>query len=160
MLSGQVVFPIRWIAENVLPYNRWYPVMQRYIEQLAGRVQGFGGDPAKIPPSQTGSIPSHPVHPQPGHGGTAPGQGKLEHRHETTGKLAGIVYDHFGDFSGFIVQTEHGEEHHFRSREEHVQRLVRLAYDERIRITVVHDPHRHNAPLSIIMRGPPPFDPC
>ncbi len=149
----------RWIAGNVLPYSRWYPVMQRYIEQLAGRVEGFGGNPGSIVPSQSGNIPGHPIHPQPGHGhAPTPGHGKIEHRHETTGKVVGIAYDHFGDFDGFIVETRHGEEQHFHSREPHILDLVHRAFDERIRITVVHDPRRHNAPLSVILRGPPPWD--
>jgi hypothetical protein len=44
----------RWITENVLPENRWYPVMQRYIAQLAVRVTGFGGDPDMVVPDPNG----------------------------------------------------------------------------------------------------------
>jgi len=134
----------RWIALNVLPYNRWYPVMQRYVEQLAGRVRGFGGDPVSIGPSQTGNVPEHP------------GAAGDVHQHEVSGKVVGIKYDHFGDFDGFMLETAFGEERHFHSRELRVLEVVRKAYFERLRLTVVHAPHRIHEPRSLILRGPPP----
>jgi len=64
---------------------------------LAGRVQSFGGDPSQIPASETGQVP---------------GLTKMSHHHphcnETKGKIRGIVFDHFGDFEGFIVEDECG----------------------------------------------------
>jgi len=155
----------RWIGENILPYNRWYPVMQRYIEQLAGRVQGFGGDPGSIPPSQTGSVPGHPV--GTGHGsghgsghgpGHTHGSGKDEHQHEVTGKITGIVYDHFGDFVGFILETDHAHEWHFRSRELRIMELVRVAFADRTRVSVIREHGHSDTPLSIVLRGPPHFE--
>jgi hypothetical protein len=47
---------LRWIQQAVPPQNRWYPVMQRYIEQVAGRVRGLGGDPDTIGPSPEGDV--------------------------------------------------------------------------------------------------------
>jgi len=68
----------------------WYPVLLRYVELIAGRLRGVGGDPAAIPPSLGGYQPGRPV------------------REEFTGKVASIVYDRFGDFCGFILDTEDG----------------------------------------------------
>ena len=137
----------RWILEGIKPYSRWYPVMQRYIEQLAGRVLGFGGDPSKIPPSQTGGVPGHPIG---GHG--SGGHGKHEHRCEVSGKITGIVFDHFGDFEGFVLETHLARERRFRSRESHILDVVRLAFAERTPVTVIGEWGREDVPLSIVLR--------
>ena len=43
---------------NAIPQkNRWHPVFRRYLDQIAGRVRGFGGDPGTIEPSPTGDVP-------------------------------------------------------------------------------------------------------
>ena len=34
--------------------NRWYPIFVRWLNGLAGKVSGLGGDPTKVPPSPTG----------------------------------------------------------------------------------------------------------
>ncbi len=34
---------MKWIWEKMPPQKRWYPVLQRYIGDLEGRVLGFGG---------------------------------------------------------------------------------------------------------------------
>lgn len=43
-----------------------------------------------------------------------------------SGKVNGIEYDRFGDFEGFALLTEHGEEHLFRATEINVEELVGL----------------------------------
>ena len=134
----------KWIAENVLPQSRWYPVMQRYVSQLAGRVLGFGGNPSNIPPSPTGNVPGHPS-----------GGGERHEYHEVTGKVSGLHFDHFGDFEGFSVETNLGEFHRFRSREKRVLEIVRSALDERSWVTVIREPHRHEEVLSLFVRRPP-----
>jgi hypothetical protein len=134
----------RWIAENVLPQNRWYPVMQRYIAQLAGRVAGFGGDPGSILPSPAGNVP-----------GAQPG-GEVDNRHEVTGKVSGLVFDHFGDFEGFVVETRLGQFRRFHSREHRVCEIVQKAMEDRIWVTVRHEPDRHEELRSIVLRVSPP----
>lgn len=128
----------RWIAENVLPQNRWYPVMQRYIAQLAGRVAGFGGNPATIAPSPNGNVP-----------GREEEEGE---RHEVTGKVSALAFDHFGDFEGFVVETRLDQFRRFRSRERRVCEIVREAMKNRDWITVLHEPHRREEVRSIILR--------
>lgn len=136
----------RWILDGIKPYSRWYPVMERYIGQLAGRVQGFGGDPDAIPPSATGSVPGHPI----GGPGTG-GPGKAGQHRETSGKITGIIYDHFGDFEGFVMETHHAHERRFRSRESRILDIVRRALAERTPVTVISEPGREEVPLSIVM---------
>jgi hypothetical protein len=48
---------MRWIDESIQATDRWLPVFDRYLEQIADRVRGFGGDPTNILPSPIGSIP-------------------------------------------------------------------------------------------------------
>jgi hypothetical protein len=137
---------LRWIAEAIPHQNRWYPVFSRYLEQIAGRVSVLGGDPALIGPSPTGEWRK----PRP------PG-GRGEERIAFTGKIAGLIFDHFGDFEGFLLDTEDGERKFF-SREKEVEELSERAWRERLRITVWAERHEPRRPLSIIVREPPaPF---
>ena len=70
--------------------DRWYPVFQRYLQQVGGRVTDLGGDPSTIEPSPSGE----PARPKPGD------------ERCVTGKVVGIIFDHFGDFEGFILDVE------------------------------------------------------
>jgi hypothetical protein len=129
--------------------------MQRYIEQLAIRVLHYGGNPVDILPSPTGAI-------------TAPAEVCLvdKHRHEhhehehheVTGKVNGLVFDHFGDFEGFILETRLGELERFHSREKRVLEIAGDALEERSWVTVVREPKRHDEVRTIIIRVPPPWD--
>jgi len=137
---------LRWIAQAIPHQNRWYPVFRRYLEKIAVRVKVFGGDPTRILPSPTGEfIPKHPPHKED------------ERRLVFTGKISGLIFDRFGDFEGFLLDTEE-REHKFFSREKEMEELAERAWCERLRITVwveLDEPHR---PLSIIIREPPaPF---
>ena len=121
-------------------------MFQRYLEGIARRVSGFGGDPTEILPSPTGEgrreLPLPKEH---------------ERRRAFTGKIAGLIFDRFGDFEGFVLDTEDGERK-FLSREKEMEELAEHAWRERLRISVwaeCDEPHR---PLSIIVREPPaPF---
>ena len=46
---------------------------------------------------------------------------------EVTGKIEGIIYDHFGDFVGFTLRIETGHEHGFRAQEPKVEELLSYA---------------------------------
>jgi hypothetical protein len=35
---------MRWIGEAIPADSRWYPVFNRYLDQLSDRVAGFGGN--------------------------------------------------------------------------------------------------------------------
>lgn len=51
---------LRWRLTQMPSTNRWFPVLQRLVTVVEGRIQGAGGDPTLIPPggSQTGAPPS------------------------------------------------------------------------------------------------------
>lgn len=139
---------LRWIGEAIPHHSRWYLVFHRYLEQIGGRVKSFGGDPGQILPSPTGDgRRKHRPHEEPEH----------EARMAFTGKIAGLIFDRFGDFEGFLLVTEDGERK-FCSREKDVEELAERAWRERLRITVWAERHEPHRPLSIIVRQPPaPF---
>ncbi len=132
----------RWMLLVMPPHKRWHPVLERYIDQLAGRVRGFGGNPAGISPSPTGQVPVPRPHPRP-----------PDQRAEVTGKIDGIVYDHFGDFEGFVLETESGHQRRFESRERAILKLVHRAWAQRTRVTVVEQPRHPHTPCSVILRA-------
>ena len=134
---------MRWIDEGIPPSDRWSPVFDRYLAQIAARVQGFGGNPAQISPSPTGAIPHPGKH------------GAKRHELAFTGKVTGLKYDRFGDFEGFLVLTDEGHEQPFRSTEHEVEALIHRAWAERIVITVFADRHDPHSPASIVLRRPP-----
>lgn len=131
-----------WIKEKIPSTNRWYPVFNRYVWQISGRISGFGGDPGTIKPSPTGGL----VFPQPGEGKGEPERGIC-----FTGKVTGVAYDRFGDFEGFTLLTEWGELRRFRGREPRVEQLVRDAWAERTVITICVGPNAPDWPTTIIL---------
>lgn len=153
---------MKWIQQNISPANRWYPVFIRYVDELAGMVNAIGGDAGSIPASPTGNLPGI------GTKGPGKGEGPPETGWPTTGaggqswtgKVAGVVYDHFGDFEAFILETEGGDRHRFDSRELPILRVVEDAWLRRIRITVIALRDRSHQPYEIILdvKGPPPGD--
>jgi murein tripeptide amidase MpaA len=137
---------LRWIAKSIPHHNRWYPVFHRYLDQIAGRVVGLGGDPGKILPSPAGDGGLKPPPPPP--------RKHPEERICVTGKIAGLIFDRFGDFEGFLLDSEDGE-HAFHSRERDMKELVERAWRERLRITVCAERDEPHRPRSIIVREPP-----
>jgi hypothetical protein len=138
---------LRWILLSVPVQDRWYPVFNRYIGQIADRVRGLGGDPNLITPSPTGELPRppEPIPPRPGR----------EDRFRYTGKIAALIFDHFGDFEGFILETQHGEEHKFFSCEKDMEELAERVWSERLRISVWSDRDQPQRPLTITVLQPP-----
>jgi hypothetical protein len=95
-------------------------VLLRYIEQIAGRVDGLGGDAHAISPSLGGyRPPRRPV--------------RLE---ESTGKVCEVVFNCFGDFVGFVVD-DCGEHRAFESRAKEIGELALRALKERLTLMVV-----------------------
>ena len=46
---------LRHIFRSIPADDRWYPVFVRYLDQVAGRVSGFGGDPDSVIASPDGT---------------------------------------------------------------------------------------------------------
>jgi hypothetical protein len=131
-----------WRFNQLAQSDRWYPVLQRYLKYLAGRVEGFGGNPVTILPSPSG-LPSK------GHGGVnAEAEGFI-------GKVEGLIYDRFGDFEGFVLRTEHGHERTFHATEWEIEERVRYAWVERIVISVRVHSAQPAIPVSIVLLRKP-----
>ena len=108
--------------EGWSPSDRWYPVLLRYVDQIAGRVDGLGGDAGAIPPSLIGSWPGRYPDPAP--------------FAAFTGKVLQVAFDGVGDLSGFVL--DYCREHRaFASREKEIGELLVRALKEHLRLTVV-----------------------
>jgi hypothetical protein len=60
---------LRWIERAIPSNDRWYTTFQRYVRQVAMRVDGLGGDSTAVTPSPSGDWET----PGPGPGPTTPG---------------------------------------------------------------------------------------
>ncbi len=135
---------LRAIQLTIPVSNRWYLVFKKYLEQIADRVKALGGKPDDVLPSPFGQWQK-------------PGKGDGENRETFYGKVNGIIYDHFGDFQGFMLETEDGERT-FHSKEHQVEDLVKCAWQERIAVKVIAERHEASVPVSIIfLNAPRPF---
>jgi hypothetical protein len=139
---------LRWILGGVPKSDRWYRPFERYVAEIGGRVHGFGGDPTNVVADPNGL----PDRPGPGTG-IEPGEGLGGSQ---TGKIASLVYDRWGDFEGFILDTATGE-HRYSSREHTIEELATRSWRERTVITVVARVGDRHAPEKIVLRyGPRP----
>lgn len=117
---------IQRVVQTIPIENRWYPVMQRYLKQVSAKVTGLGG------PDD---------------------EGDRDHdrdRVRLEGKVAGIRYDSFGDFDGFLLRTE-DQVHQFRTREPDMERLVTRAWRERIAVQVIARVDAPRVPIEIVL---------
>jgi hypothetical protein len=133
--------------------NRWYPVLRRYLSQLGGRIKGLGGE--------TGHGAGHGLghgHEPSDHDHDEHGFGEHERHKEKRisyeGKVSGLIFDRFGDFEGFWLDTEDGKRS-FRSREKEIEELVREAWIRRIAILVIVEKEEREEPQSIVLLRPP-----
>jgi hypothetical protein len=129
----------RWVLSTLAPTSRWYPVMQRYVDELALRVDSLGGDASGIQASSTGAVSFL----------SPPGE-------QTTwrGKIEALSYDRFGDFEGFRLKTDGGTQQIFRSRERHIADVARWAWQERIRVTIFVRKSEPDVPERIDLHAP------
>jgi hypothetical protein len=138
---------LKWRLMHFTPEYRWRPVLERYVDYVSKRVDGYGGEAGAIEPSLTGYVPLVP--------GTTPATCELRVR---TGKVSRLVYDAFGDFEGFWLESEEGAEHRFCSRAHQIEDLARHAWAERIVITVNNGHDDAERPSSITyLRAPRPY---
>jgi hypothetical protein len=153
--AGELLYPqerllawLKWRIGVTPSSSRWLPVLTRYLNLTEGLVLTYGGDPSKIPPSQTGSVPGKGPPPVP----PCPPTGDRER--EITGKISAIDYDRFGDFCGFTILSEHGRERHFHAREPEIEDVVYRAWVERSVISVFAEDHDRHRPQRLVLRRP------
>ena len=143
--EGRRLSIMRYIGKSIQTDNRWYQVFQRYLDQLASRVKHMGGDPDEIIPDPNGDWNGRIR-------GSRDGRGEATMRF--VGKVAGLFYDHFGNFDGFLLESEDSERR-FESREREIESVVRDAWVERTLIAVFGERHRPKRVESILLIGPP-----
>ena len=140
---------LRWILTTIPHTDRWYLPFRRYVAEIGQRFRGFGGDPTIIVADPNGL----PGGPRPG---VRPGAFPDEEFRSFTGKVSGLFYDRWGDFEGFLLDTEAGERR-FVSREHTIEDIATKAWRERTLIMVYvrdSDPYR---PEKILLKyGPRP----
>jgi len=116
---------LKWRREHMSPAYRWYPVLQRYIEYVSGRVKGFGGDPNQIGPSLMPIFKPEPKY--------------VEYQ----GRVCEIIFDCFGDLKGFVLVQCCGEERRFECCQRSLGELLLKACRDELKIVVLSDPKRH-----------------
>nr|BBD50175.1 hypothetical protein [Haliea sp. ETY-M] len=151
---------LRWRADFLQPTSRWYATFRHYVELMTLKVRALGVDPFSIDPAPNPKIPGL-------EGGGAGGAddtggdtaadnpflepGDDEWLEDTSGleppevagsarysgKVSGVLYDHFGDFEGFTVETYAGHHLGFFSREAAIRKLATRAWLERYVVTVI-----------------------
>ncbi|HEY2393359.1 MAG TPA: hypothetical protein VGK22_19450 [Candidatus Angelobacter sp.] len=84
---------------------------------------GWGGDPGKIIPTQDGNW--------------NPGGRSKDFEPRFKGKILGLLYDHFGDFDGFVLESEDCRTRRICSRERKIEAVVRQAWFDRSTVLVV-----------------------
>lgn len=50
----RILSNLRWVQQSIPENNRWFPVFNRYVEQIANRVDALGGDSSQVEASPTG----------------------------------------------------------------------------------------------------------
>jgi hypothetical protein len=77
-----------------------------------------------------------------------------EQRLAFTGKVVRLVYERFGDFCGFVLDTEDGARR-FDAREPEIERVVNRAWAQRILTSVFAERHAPHRPEEILLHSPP-----
>jgi hypothetical protein len=112
---------LKWRLLQMPPVYRWHPVVRRYIEYVAGRVDGSGGNASGIAPSPLGVQPLVEE-------GCRPSQ-------RYTGKVCRVLFDCFGEFEGFVLR-DCARSRAFACREQGVAEVLLRACRERLTICV------------------------
>ncbi len=114
---------LKYIFQSIPAGDKWHPVFVRYIGQLADQVKDLGVDPDQVPatPDDPG-IPGRP--------------GGEQDRDCVTGKVAEVIFDCFGCFEGFVLETCECKRIRFDSKEKGIGELVLRACAEDLLIAV------------------------
>jgi hypothetical protein len=118
---------LRYIRAHRTPADRWYPILEHWIDGLVHKVRALGGDPDPVPPSL----------PDPRYGGYGGPGGHHDEVH-VTGRVVNVFYDCFGVFEGFAT-VDCDCEHRFRCTDPGIERIVYRACVDQTLLTVHTD---------------------
>lgn len=127
---------LRHIGDAIPPENRWNPIFDRYVDVVAGRVEAFGNDPDLVLGNPNGDgTPWEPVDDQDRPHEPDPDL-PVADKDSARGKVVRIEYDACGCFQGFVLRDCDGERLTFRSTDGGVERVVRKACADGLRVVV------------------------
>jgi hypothetical protein len=151
--SERTLHNLQRVMSTIPSENRWFPVVKRYLSQVAARVKALGGGDGDGDGDEGGGKT----------GGGQPGAGGHDHDHDHEhgerrlrfeGKIAGVRYDNFGDFEGFWLRMRDGMRE-FSSRERDMQALVTRAWREQFAVLVITEKDEPHEPLSVVLLRAP-----
>lgn len=111
---------LRYIFQAIPTTHSWHAVFKQYLSQLGDQIAGLGVDPSLVPASPD----------DPGLPGEQPGK-----RNRMTGKVREVIFDCFGDFKGFVLESC-SDAHFIRSHEKRMAEIVLRACRDRLTVTV------------------------
>jgi L-lysine epsilon oxidase-like protein len=135
---------LRRVTSTIPVENRWYAVMHRYLQQVTAKFDALGGkhDHDHDRDRERDRDREH--------------EHEREHDHDHDydprvfeGKIAGVRFDTFGDFDGFLLRTPHGV-HEFFTRERDMETTVKEAWRHQIAVRVIAKEHTPHEPAAII----------
>jgi len=166
---------LRWRAELLRPTDHWYATFIRYVELVADKVRALGGNPDRVPPTPDGDVPLPGKGDDDGDDGNSDGDGDGgffepgddDLLGETdglppvgqakpgvwSGKVSGLLFDHFGDFEGFTLEAYSGDHRRFFSREQAILALAETAWSERRVVTVITVSSSSRRVRRLLIRG-------
>lgn len=132
---------LRHIGLAIPAGNRWRKIWDRLLDQVGDRVRGLGGDPGAVRPSPSGGEGGPDERPKDDACPGGPKPQQEDGRDVTTGRVSRILYDCFGAFEGFVLETCTGSQT-FRSCERGLEAVALRACGERLKVSVWHDGRR------------------
>jgi len=170
-----------WRLERLDRRSRWQATMIRYVDLLSEKVRALGGRPEVVPATpdgifdvkEAGGSPRQDA-PQEGDGDNGepipnpndgPGASFFEPAEDWlrepgpkdsylwSGKVSGLLFDHFGKFEGFTIENTLGKHARFFSRETAMFELARNAWLERDMVTVITVSKTDRTVIRFLLRG-------
>jgi hypothetical protein len=146
---------LRWRADLLRPDSRWYRTFIRYVELIATKVAALGGDPWSVAPSPDGSIEVPGTCHDPDDELNHDRFNDVDSPDGRVGKISGLLFDHFGDFEGFVLEDHAGTSQSFFSSEPAIGDLARAAWRERQKVRVITVSASSRKVRRLVIGGPP-----
>jgi hypothetical protein len=173
----------QWRLEKLPARSRWVATMTRYVEMTTAKVRALGGRLELVPATPDGVFDldaaggKTPNAGDVGQGGATPsgldpgvgldrddpqgfapaedwlGEPGPASSHLWSGKISGILFDHFGDFEGFTLENSYGRHVRFFSREAAILKLVQTAWLDRYLVTVISVSKNNRTVVRLLLRG-------
>jgi len=169
-----------WRVEILDKRSRWFATMVRYVDMLVGKVRALGGIPELVPATPNGIFDLEsaggkttgddegdgdkptPVLSAGGEDESTDffepdedwlGTSSPTSSHMCSGKVSGLIFDHFGDFEGFTLEDTRGHHARFFSRESAIHDLAHSTWERRDTVTVISVSKTDRTVVRLVLRG-------